>query len=200
MKKSFVKVIAVVLAAAFLMGTAPVTLFARDLHFSKTYTAVKSKAYDSSTPGLADLLRFHDVFHTASGEGCEEYMIVHFGYESRYLQAITIHAKYDKSYGYTKDVLMSVDWDEAYPGFSTFSFADYEVEDDGEYINCIFKFKDLYDMDNVKKMADNGLIILEDEKADRIDADIFMQSLEDAGAEKMSMLDYSELGLDFDLD
>ncbi len=200
MKKNAVKVAAVILTMVFLTGTLPAAVFACSLNSPAVYAPVNEKVQNDDPFGMIDLLIKHEVFHTAEDEDFDEYTIVYYGSSSGKMTGLSLVTKFKKSLGYTKENLMTLDVDEVYPGFSTLDFADYSVEDNGDYVDFIIRFKDLDDMDNMRRMDDIGLIVLESRDADYVIADSFMQDLEDNGYEKMDTADYAGLNLDFSID
>lgn len=152
-------------------------------------------------PEVKDVLIKHEVFHTASGEGWDEYTIVYYGNDTEVLKGITSQTKFDKNAGYTVDALESTDLDEVYPGFSKMSFADSHVSDNGDTIDVIVRFMKLDDLDNLNMVCDSGVLTRDDPDSKKlISAKILMQHLEEAGMEKIPLSDYDELNLDFSIE
>ena len=64
---------------------------------------------------------------------------------------------FDKSAGYTRQDMMSFDIEQAYPGFSSMSCADYTIVDAGSVYRLMILFAELDNPDHVKECMDNGV-------------------------------------------
>lgn len=200
MKKNFAKAAAIVMAAMTLVGMVPAAVSAHTLERPAAYTALRDSLQDDNPFGAIDLLIKHEVYHTASEEDFDEYTIVYFGSSSGKLVALNTVTKFKKEYGYTKESLETINVDEVFPEFSSLEFADYKVVDRENFVDFIVRFNDLDDMEHVRRLADLEYLILDNEDADYVTAESYMQDLESNGAEKVDSIDYEALELEFDID
>ncbi|MBQ6470203.1 MAG: hypothetical protein IJJ50_09165 [Lachnospiraceae bacterium] len=159
------------------------------------------KSESSPAIEIKDILTKHEAYHTASGDGWDEYTTVFFGNDTKTLKALFIETRFDKSAGYTKEDLEALDIDTVYEGFSGFAFADYKIEESEEALNYVVRFRKLDDVENCKKLHEAGLLTLEQTTGiSAVDAQTIMDDLEKNGYEKVQMIDYGKLNLHFDLD
>ena len=157
---------------------------------------------DNKEPAIeidtTDLLTEHTVFLMDEGDGYREYHIIYYGHDTHGLKKMSVQVQFDKAAGFTEEDLNEYDVEEVYPGFNSFSFANKQVMDDGDFYTLILNFEDLDNMDNVDAMEANGIITTEDiEDATMVDADSYMDSLRDAGGTEVGITDDAYLTLHF---
>ena len=156
---------------------------------------------EESVAAIKDAVVKHEVYHSAEGNGYNEYAIVFYGGNTGTLKGLTYQTKFDETSGVTVEEMESQNLDEIYPGFSEMSFADARFTENGDTVDAIIRFMDLDDYDNLKMMDENGLMALDDpNKEALVDASILMERMEQAGAEKLSLAEYGDLNLDFSID
>lgn len=145
-----------------------------------------------------DLLTEHTVFLMDDGGDYREYHIIYYGNDTHGLKKMSIQIQFDKAGGITEEHLNEYDVEEAYPGFNSFSFANKQVVDDGDFYTLILNFEDLDNMDNVDAMEANGIITTEDnDAATMVDADSYMDSLRSIGGVEVGITDDAYLTLHY---
>ena len=157
---------------------------------------------DNDDPAIeidtTDLLTKHTVFLMDEGDNYREYHIIYYGNDSHGLKKMSIQIQFDMAAGYTEEYLSEYDVEEVYPGFNSFSFANKQVVDDGDFYTLILNFEDLDNMDNVDAMEANGIISTEDnDAATMVDADSYMDSLRSNGGVEVEITDDAYLTLHF---
>ena len=140
----------------------------------------------------------HTVYETASGDEYTEYTTVYYGDKKRILSALTLETQFDKSAGYTKEMLDEMDIDEIYPGFSSMSCSREIVTENEDTVSLILVFRDLDELKNSQEMVDYGFLYLKNDEEQLteeklFDADSIMQDLEENGAKLVDIGDYKEL-------
>ena len=166
-------------------------------------TSSEATATESSSAfEIKDMLTQHEAYHTAPGDGWDEYTKVFFGNDTKKLKALYIETRFEKSAGYARENLEELDINSVYPGFTDLGpFADCQIDEDETSLSYVVRFRDLDNVENCKKMHEAGLLTLDQtEGIAYVDAQTIMDDLENRGFEKVQLIDYDRLNLHFNLD
>ena len=146
---------------------------------------------------FSDTLITHDSFHTASNAGYDDYMTVFYGMTTDILKGIYMETVFYRFTGVTQAQAETLTIDDIYPGLGSYDFIDRVVQTDSSgNVHFIVRFRYLDNPSNLLVMHNYGLIYLDyPDGRHVVDAQIFMQSIEDAGAEKVSIMDIGSLEL-----
>lgn len=78
------------------------------------------------------------------------------------------------------------------------SFADSSVTDEGDFFSVVVRFSKLEESANVRQMVDNGILIMQSQ-GEVFDAGSIADSLIAGGAQELSILDYADARLNFEV-
>lgn len=144
-----------------------------------------------------DVLIKHEIYKTATGDGYTEYTGIYYGDKTNILKALTVETQFDKSRGYTKEMMEEQDIDSIFPGFSSMSCAKEIILEDDDTVDVILLFTNLDELKNAQEMVDYDFLSITDggQLAENrlFDARTIMKDMENNGAEAVSLLDYEDL-------
>lgn len=177
MKKLFVTLCCLLIAAALCGGAMAATL-------------------DLQVPTLEDMLVQHYVLLADTGDAYEEYVTLFYTSGGHVLAQVNDETHFHKGVGITLDSLKSQNLDEFFPGYSSMSFADCLITDEGDYYSMLVRFKDLNTLVNMDQFQASG--ILPGKASDPLhDAEYVRDALVAGGMRELSMTEYGGLGLNF---
>ncbi len=154
-------------------------------------------ALDIEVPSLSTTLIRHRVLLSGSTDDYDEYVTVFFTDGSHVVKQFNDETRLKKSAGYTLDsVKDGLDISSIYPGFSQMAFADSRIEDKGTCISVLIRFKDLDYLANMDMMKKNGILPNVDYA---YDADRLIEIMVAGGYKELDMVEYGQLGLDFEV-
>jgi len=153
-------------------------------------------AVDFQVPTLDDMLVRHYVLLADTGDTYEEYVTLFYTNGGHVLAQLNDETHFHKDAGYTLDYLKSQNIDDFFPGYSSMSFADCLISDEGDYFRMVVRFKDLNTLVNMDQFKVSG--ILPGTPNDPLyDADYLRDTFVAGGMRELSMTEYGGLGLDF---
>jgi len=148
-------------------------------------------------PTIGDLLVKHRVFLTSSGDGYTEYIVMFYSESTGVLQQFNDESLFDLSYGNALDGITARDFEDTYPGLDSMAFADFTNTKTADHISLLIRFKHLDELENCDALRANGILLSDDGVL--FDADSFAELLIAGGAQELDMLEYSGLGLNFEV-
>ena len=154
-------------------------------------------ALNIEIPSMDSVLVQHRAFLTDTGDSYKEYIVVFYD-GTNTLRQLNDETHFFKSAGYTLADLQSLDISSYYPGFYGMSFADSSVTDEGDFFSVVVRFSKLEEPANVRQMADNGILIMQSQ-GEVFDAGSIADSLIAGGAQELSILDYADARLNFEV-
>lgn len=141
-----------------------------------------------------DMLIEHRCFLTADTDDYSEIIVLFYGHDTHKIRQINIETLFDKS-KYSADDLTSFDPEEVFPGFRSMSFASMTVDETPLAINVCVTFAKLNEPQNFRQALQSGLFT-GSFPGDYADVDTVAASL---GGRELTMLEYGQVGLHFDV-
>ncbi len=175
------KVLAIVLVSMLLFTTAGASSFGLD-----------------TTNLFRDALVEHRVFLVEDTEDYAAVITVFYGCDTHRIFQYNYEVLFDKRVGYTVNDFLNCNPEEIFPGFNRMSCASYSVEEGLNTINVLFSFFRLNDPENFRQMVDSGILSGAND-TDYVDLNPLFRWIESTGGRELSMLEYGQVGLHFDL-